>query len=185
MSLATNLCRKIKTSMVPQANAKVARREMRQAALCKIGLTVFEDIAHTPQRANQRLLPLAIDLAAQSIDVNIHNVRVWLDAHAPDLIENHGTSDNSARVAAEILQQNKFLRRELQDLPGPSCLAAKQVQLKIEDAQAGRFACRGAIAFQQVAQASQQFGKREGLRQIIVSALFQAANPVIDASPRR
>src|ERR1017187_6994110 len=102
--------------MVPQANAKVAHREMRQAALCRIGLAVFEDIAHTSQRTNQRLLPVTIDLAAQSIDMNIHNIGVRLDTHAPYFIENHRARHNAARIATEIFQQDKLLGRELQEL---------------------------------------------------------------------
>src|ERR1035441_741676 len=68
---------------------------------------VFEDIAHTPQGSNQRLLALAIDLAAQPVDVYIHDVGIRLDAHAPDLVENHGTRYDAAHIAAEILQQDR------------------------------------------------------------------------------
>src|ERR1035438_2096754 len=117
MSLATNPCRKTKTSMVPHANAKVAHSEMRQAALCRMGLAVFEDIANTPKRSNQRLLPLAIHLPPQPIDMHVHNIGVRLDAHSPDLIENHGTRNHAACVPAKILQQYELLRCKLQDLP--------------------------------------------------------------------
>jgi hypothetical protein len=59
---------------------------------------------------------LAIDLAAQPIDVNIHDVGIRLNAHAPDLVENHRARHHAARIAAEILQQDELLGRELQEL---------------------------------------------------------------------
>jgi hypothetical protein len=92
-----------KTSMVPKAKARLAQNEMRHAALRNFGLAVFEDIAHTSQRSNQRLLPLAIHLPAQAVDVNINDVGVRVDSHAPDLIQNHGTSHYSAGIAAKVL----------------------------------------------------------------------------------
>jgi hypothetical protein len=49
-------------------------------------LPVFEDIPYSSRRANHRLLPLAIDLSAKAINVHIHHVCVWLDAHAPHLV---------------------------------------------------------------------------------------------------
>jgi hypothetical protein len=90
--------------MVPKAKARVAQKEIRHAALRNFALPVFEDIAHTSQRSNQRLLSNAIHLSAQAVDVNIHNVRIGMNPHAPDLIENHGAGYNPAGVAAKILQ---------------------------------------------------------------------------------
>src|ERR1039458_786801 len=107
----------MKTSIVPQAKASVAHSEMCHAADRITGLTVLENIAHTSQRSNQRLLSLAIHLAAQAIDVNIHDVGIRLDAHAPDLVKNHGARDHAAGIATKILQQDELLGRELQDMP--------------------------------------------------------------------
>ena len=95
--------------MVPQAKASVAQSEMRHAALRITGLSVIEDIPHASQGSNQWLLPAAIDFAAQTIDMDIDNVRVGLNPHAPDLIENHRAGDDPARIAAKILEQNKLL----------------------------------------------------------------------------
>jgi hypothetical protein len=75
--------------MVPQANASVAHNEMRQAAL-RIGvLSVLEDIAHTSHRSNQRMLSYSVYFAAQPVNMHINHIRVRLDAHTPNLIQNH------------------------------------------------------------------------------------------------
>src|SRR5271157_819503 len=121
--------------MVPKAKARVAQSEILHAALRTLCLPVFEDIAHTSQSSNQRLLPLAIHLAAQAVYVNIHNIGIGLNAHTPNLVENHRARDDAARIPAEIFEQDEFLGGKLQRLAGTGGFTAKQVQLKIENTQ--------------------------------------------------
>src|SRR5579863_1442308 len=147
--------------MVPQAKASVAHSEMRHAALRIGGLSVFEDIAHTSQGSNQRLQSPSIHLAAKAINMHIDHVGIGLDAHSPDLIENHGASDNAAGVAAEVLEEDKLLRRELEDFAGAGGLAAKQVELEIENAKTRRLMGWGAVAADEVAQPGEKLGERE------------------------
>src|SRR5271165_6686006 len=138
MSPATNWCRNTKTTMVPQANASVAHKEIRQAALRMIiGLAVPEDIAYSPQSSNQGTVPIRVNLPPQPVDVHIHNVGVRLDSHAPNLIENHGSGNDPARIPAQILQQNELLRSQIQYLSAPRGLAPQQIEFEIEHAQAG------------------------------------------------
>src|SRR5208337_2976752 len=105
MSPATKLCRKTKTTMVPHAKASVAQSEMRQAALRIAGLPVFEDIAHTSHGPNQRLLPRAVNLAAQPVNMHVNHVGVRLNAHPPHLVQNHRSRDHASRIPAQILQK--------------------------------------------------------------------------------
>src|ERR1017187_10787100 len=69
---------------------------MRQGALCIRGLPVFEDIAHSTHGPNQRLLSRTVNLAAQPVDMDIDHIRVWLNAHAPDLVDRKSTRLNSS-----------------------------------------------------------------------------------------
>jgi hypothetical protein len=101
----------MKTTMVPQAKASVAHREIRHAALRIIGLAVFENIAHTSQRSNEGSTPIRVYLPAKAVDVYIDDVGIRLYPHTPDFVQNHGSCDNAPRVAAQIFQKNKFLRR--------------------------------------------------------------------------
>jgi hypothetical protein len=132
--------------MVPQAKANVAQSEMRHAALRMTGLPVFEDISHPTQGSNKRLLALAIDFSAQAVDMDIDNICIGLDAHAPDHVKNHGAGNNAACVAAKILKKYKFLRSKLQDLPGPGCLAPQQIQFQIKHPQPRRLISRWAVS---------------------------------------
>jgi hypothetical protein len=100
--------------MVPQANASVAHREIRQAALRIIGLAVPENIAYASQRSNEGSTPIRVYLSAQTIDVDIHNIGIRLNSHTPDFIENHGSRDDAARIPAQILQKYELLWRQIQ-----------------------------------------------------------------------
>jgi hypothetical protein len=142
--------------MVPKAKARVAHSEIRHAALRNFGLPVFEDIAHTSQRSYQRLLSIAIYLPTQAIDVNIHDIGVWMNPHAPDLVQNHRTSNYPTGIPTEILQEHKLLWGQLQQLAGARSFAAKQVQFKIENAEPSYFIPRRVLALEQVAQPRQQ-----------------------------
>jgi hypothetical protein len=99
--------------MVPIANASVAQSEMRHAALRMIGLRAFEDISDTSQCLDQRLTADRVDFASQSVNVNIDHVRVWLNPHAPDLLQKHGTSYNSTGVPTEVLKKHELLRTQV------------------------------------------------------------------------
>src|SRR5580700_10992187 len=102
--------------MVPQANASVAHKEIRHAALRIIGLAVFENIAHTSQSSNEGSTPIRVYLPTKTVDVYIHDVGIRLYSHSPDFIEDHGACDNAARISTQVFQKNEFLRRQIQDL---------------------------------------------------------------------
>src|SRR5580704_2885821 len=136
MSPATNWCRKMKTTIVPHANASVAHREIRHAALRMIGLAVFENIAHSSQRSNEGSTPIGVYLPTKTVDVYIHDVGIRLDSHTPDFIEDHGACDNAACISAQIFQKYEFLRRQIQDLAAPGGFTSKQIQFEIEHSQA-------------------------------------------------
>jgi hypothetical protein len=126
MSAATKLWRKTKTTMVPQAKARVAHSEMRQAALRMGVLPVFEDIAYPAHGSNQRRLSGAVYLAAQTVDVDVDDVGVRLNAHAPHLVEDHGARDDAASVPAQIFEEDKLLLGELKDLAAARGLAPQR-----------------------------------------------------------
>ena len=152
---------------------------MRHAALRNGGLSVFKDISHSSHRLDQRLLTGAIHLAAQPVNMNIHYVRVRLDAHSPDLVQDHRTCHNAPRISAQVFQEHKLLLRQLQNLATARSLPAQQVQFKIENMQARRFACLRAIALQQVAQPRQQFCQCKRFGQVVIAALFQPADAIV------
>ena len=171
--------------MVPQANASVAHREIRHAALRMIGLAVFENIAHTSQRSNEGSTPIRVYLPAKTVDVNIDDIGIRLYPHTPDFIENHGPCDNAARISAQIFQKYEFLRRQIQDLAASGSLTPQQIQFEIEHSQASSLGDRRAVSLHQIAQPCKQLGKREWLGQVIVATLFEPSHTVIHRTPCR
>src|SRR5512135_2785569 len=122
---------------------------MRHAALRMPGLAVFEDIPDSSEGADKGLLTGGVDLAAQAIDVDVDDVCVRVDAHAPDFLKDHGAGDDAAGVAAEVLEEDELLWSELEGLSGAHGFAAEQVELEVENAEAGGFAALGGIAFEE------------------------------------
>ena len=71
----------------------------------------------------------SIDFTPKAINMNIDNVGIGLNAHAPNLIENHGARDDATWIPAQILKQSEFLPGEMQDLTVAKSLPPKEIQL--------------------------------------------------------
>jgi hypothetical protein len=146
------------TTMVPQANASVAQREIRQAALRIIGLTVFENIAHTSQRSDQGLTATGVYLPAKAVNVNIDDVGVRLYAHTPNSVKDHRPRDNASGVPAQIFQQGEFLRRQIQNLPASRGFTPEQIEFEIENSQARGLDIGRVISLYEISHPRQQLG---------------------------
>src|ERR1700758_2310542 len=109
-----------KATAVPRANAMVVQIEIRQAAVARKFLGMFENVADATNCVNQRSWGVMIDFAAQTIDMNIHNVGCRIDSHTPDMVQNHRPGDYSTFIAAKILQQRKLLWCQLQQVFAPA-----------------------------------------------------------------
>jgi hypothetical protein len=120
----------------------VARSETRHAALRR-NLAVAENIADSTKGFDERRLAFTIDFTPKAVDMNIDNVGIGVDAHAPNFIENHGAGDDATWIAAEIFKEGELLRREIEGLTVAKSLATKQVHLKIEDAKPSGFGGQG------------------------------------------
>jgi len=68
-----------------------------------------------------------VDLAAQAINMHIHDVGCGIDPHPPNVIQNHGASHHTAFIPAELFQQGKLLWGQLQQVIAPSCFTTHQV----------------------------------------------------------
>jgi hypothetical protein len=145
------------TTMVPQANASAAQSEIRQAAL-RIGLTVFEDIAHTPQCPNQRLPATRVYLATEAVDVDIDDVGVRLYAHTPNCVKNHRPRDHATGIPAQIFQQDEFLRRQIQNLPASRGFTPEEINFEIENPQACGLGRGRGISLYEISQPRKQLG---------------------------
>ncbi len=134
-------------------------------------------------RVNQRTLGIMIDFVPQPVNVNIDDIRSRIDPHLPYVIQNHRSCYDPARVAAQILQQNEFLRRQTQGLAAAGRFASNEVQLQIADLKAQRFPLLGTGPPQQISHPRQQFGQSERLSEVVVATLLQTQDPFINRPP--
>ena len=127
---------------VPSANARVVQIEIRQAAVVRRFLGMFENVANATNRMNQRSRGVMIHFAAKAINMNIHYVGRGINPHLPDMVQNHGPGHNATFVAAKIFQQGKLLRGQLQQVIAPPRLTTYQIKLQVGRLQTHRFSLR-------------------------------------------
>src|ERR1700683_2416626 len=144
-----------KAEAVPNANARVVHTEIRQAAVERKCLGMFENVADTTNRVNQRSRGVMIYFAAQTINVNIDDIGCGINPHLPDMVQNHGSGHHSTYVAAKIFQQRKLLWGQLQQLLAPSRFATRQVKLQVSSLQAHRFILRNRGPAKEISQPRQ------------------------------
>jgi hypothetical protein len=128
-----------KARAVPSANARVVQIEIRQAAVARKFLDMLENVANTANRVDQRSRGVMVHFAAQTINMDIHDVGCGFNPHPPDVVQNHGASYYSTFIPAKIFQQGKLLWGQLQQVIAPSCFTTDQVKLQVGSLQAHRF----------------------------------------------
>jgi hypothetical protein len=134
---------------------------------------------------NQRPLRIVVDLIAQAVNVNVHNVGSGIDSHLPDVIKDHAARDNPPRVAAQVFEKHEFLRRQAKGLAVSRGFPPDKVELKIADAKPQRLALRRARPAKQVAQAGKQLRQGKWLCEIVIASLLQSQNSFIHRAARR
>ena len=127
-----------KATAVPSANARVVQIEIRQAAVERKFLGMFENVANAANCMNQRSRGVMVHFAAQTINVNIDDVGCGVNPHLPDVVQNHGPGHYSAFVPAKIFQQRKLLRSQLQQVIASSGFTTYQVKLQVGSLQTHR-----------------------------------------------
>src|ERR1700730_17646207 len=128
-----------KARAVPSANARVVQIEIRQAAVARKFLDMPENVANTTNGIELRLRRVMVHFIAQTINMDIHDVGGGINAHAPDVVQNHGASYYATFIPAKIFQQGELLRGQLQQVIAPSCFTTCQVKLQVGSLQTQRF----------------------------------------------
>jgi hypothetical protein len=128
-----------KAAAVPSANASVVQIEIRQAAVERRFLGMFENVANTTNCVNQRSRGVMIHFAAQTINVNIDDIGCGVNPHLPDMVQNHGPGHDSTFVPAKIFEQRKLLWSQLQKVITTSCFTTYQIKLQVSSLKTHRF----------------------------------------------
>ena len=131
------------------------------------------------------MLGFAVYFIPQPVDMNVDNVGGCIEAHLPDMIENHGACNNTARVSAEIFKQRELLLRKLQFNSTAACLAPKEVEFKIGHMQARSFRLVWRASPQESAHTGQHLGDGKRFGEVIIATALETQHTLIDRAPRR
>src|SRR6266446_10037076 len=139
-----------------------------------------EFISGAADRLNHVEFKAMIDFAAQPADVAFDHAGLRIEMNSPHIFQQHAPREHPIRISREILQQAKFLRQQLNVLPGAHDGSLQQVQLDRSHAQPGRRLLRVARPARKHPDPRQQFRERKRLDQVIVAARLQSLYPIID-----
>src|ERR1017187_6355176 len=99
--------------------------------------------------------------------------------HIPDVLHDHGAAEGAALIAHHVFEDAEFLGGEVDGFGAADHLAANAVEGELGHLQAFG---GGLAAAQQSADAGQELDEGEGLDQIIVGALFQALDAILEGA---
>jgi Carboxypeptidase regulatory-like domain len=137
---------------------------------------LFKNVPHPSNSAQQLMWKGIVHLAAQTPHIHIHDVGVAARTEIPHGFRDQRPGQHFAGAAHQQRQQSEFSRRQLESLAGARRFVSRRIQLQIRHSQRGCFANRRPT--QNGPRAGQQFGKCEGLHQIIVSPEFKTSDPI-------
>src|SRR5271170_1644987 len=76
-----------------------------------------------------------VDFATQVAHVHIDDIRYALETLVPDMIENHGSRENSAGRAKEVFEERVFLCGEVDSMTVAPDLLGEAIELQVRNAQ--------------------------------------------------
>jgi hypothetical protein len=92
---------------------------------------MLENVSDAANCVDEWYGTIVIHFAAQTIDVDVNYVRCRINLHAPDVIQNHGTSYYTPGIPAKIFQEGKLLWGQLEQVLSASSLMAHKVKLQV------------------------------------------------------
>src|ERR1700721_2191055 len=92
-------------------------------------------VAHSSDRANERLVVARIYFAAKIVDVHIHHVGHRIEIELPYLLDNGGACDRLAFVTHQELEQSKFLRAQIDGMAAALNGVCHAVDFQVTDLQ--------------------------------------------------
>src|ERR1700675_209640 len=96
-----------------------------------------EAVPDTPNRMDQRIGLLAVDLATHAPDIDVDDICRGIEMKIPDVLQQHGAGYDAAFVAHQILQPLECPGKKSNALAASAGGPRHQVDRKIADAQDG------------------------------------------------
>src|ERR1017187_9325754 len=119
-----------KAKAVPSANARVVQIEIRQAAVERKFLGMFENVANTTNCVNQWSRGVMIHFAAQTVNVNIDDIGCGVNPHLPDMVrvttrpslrQRYSSKENSCGVNCSKCSPRRASRRTRSSCKSAAC----------------------------------------------------------------
>src|SRR5262249_23881354 len=143
----------------------------------------FEHIAHPSDSVNQLRRERLIHFTAQAAHGHVHDIRVTSEVHVPDLLGNERSGEHLPRMPCEEGEQGELLGGQIEALASASHFETEEINRQISDTDHIRL--RGQTAPQEGPYAGEEFGKGEGLHQVVVRSKLQALDAVVQPITRR
>src|SRR5712691_8699896 len=104
-------------------------------------------------------------------NVHINNVGSAVETLIPHVFQNHGSGEHPSCICHQVFEYSVFFGGQFNPLAGPLHLLGKAVQFQVPNSEHTRSGNRSTA--QQSLDSHQQFGKRERLREVVVSASLE------------
>src|SRR5579863_4624825 len=125
-----------------------------------------------------------VNLVAQVVNVNIHNIRERLQVVAPDCVNDLRAREHTPWMAHQVFQQGKLLGCQLDDTTVPARFVPHQVEYQITHRKLRGFIKTTIAPAQQGVDARQQFLHGERLGQVVIGPHIETRHTVLYRSTR-
>src|SRR6516164_4522356 len=132
----------------------------------KVLVRSTETIPDTANCVDQRISLLFVDLPAQASNVDVNDVRRWIEVKIPDVLQQHCPGYDPPLVAYEIFEELELPGKKRDLLAMPTGGTGDQVDRKIADAQDG-FLGNGVAAPSKRFEPRQKFDEGKRFHQIV------------------
>src|SRR3974390_2272926 len=99
MSLAMNTYMVASASATPTAKAAAGHAAMRPAPELRRAARLPENITDASDGVDQRVLPVLINLLAQTVDLDLNHIGGRINVHVPHFVKNHGSRHHASCIS--------------------------------------------------------------------------------------
>src|SRR3990167_10970425 len=108
----------------------------RKVEVCKSLISGTQRVSRTAHGVQERLIEILVDLGPETGNMHVDHVRLRIEMIFPDILQQHGSRDDLARMLHQIFEQAEFARLEVDLLPFPHDLAGEEVNFEVTDLKA-------------------------------------------------
>src|SRR5713226_3956304 len=135
-------------------------------------------VADAADRSNEGAVVTGIDLAAEIVDVDVHDVRHGVKIEFPYLLDNGSARNGLALVAHQEFQQSEFLRAKIDVVAAAAHGMTDAIDFEVFNLE--NCACGPCSSAQNSANARGKFGESKRFCDVIVRPGIKSADALLD-----